>query len=181
MACDAQHPEPKLSYVVCQVPEDTAHADHFWRSRGGLTNEVFIWPNTAFEGVVPVPGKSTRDALVPDKSVRLEMQRRLAGQGRVGNEHPDTSIEAARQELGGQRLAVLQFIRARGEEGATAAELVAAGAAPNVQLAGARLQELRGETEVYEAMIERRVDADGKLMRRALPGQRPGAIHWALS
>ena len=95
--------------------------------------------------------------------------------GLTSHRHPDTSVAAGDHDFTGHRSGIHNAIEDAGSLGLTAKEVADLGLASSVQLAGARLLELRGSRAGFEKVVARRTYPDGKL------AQRDGAaIHWAL-
>lgn len=104
----------------------------------------------------------------PDPSI-------LAG-GLTGVRHPVTSRVAAVAELTEVRRTIARFVHEAGVEGVVAADLVYAGLTDSVQLAGARLLELRGDRVGYTRRAGRIYTADGWVTRQRA-GYQPGIVH----
>ena len=104
----------------------------------------------------------------PDPSI-------LAG-GLTGRSNPSTSARAAQTDFGGARRSIEGFVRESGLQGVTAADVAYEGLAESVQLAGARLLELRGDRLGLTRRVGRLFTAAG-WVTRARAGYRPGVVH----
>lgn len=105
----------------------------------------------------------------------------LAGPGQTGHQHPETSSAAGQLDQQTARLRLLDAVRAAGPAGLTSHEAVALGAAPSVQIAGARFQELRGHRTDYDPQVGWVLEPDGTFWTRRADGTRLGArVHVAL-
>jgi len=87
--CGAPHPE--RPEITCEREEYESHAEHV---HIGAT--LTMWPNLAYRGVVPKPGRPDEEAGIPSREERNQIWRNAVKNNRTPRE---TSLQAAATAL----------------------------------------------------------------------------------